>query len=142
VTKTIRNLDWAKVEGTFGAMRPEQGRATTQSSQFVRVQARDADIGTSTIQVGLLFDPQDVDLQRDLDHALKLTAVTINGVEVSNVRVRIGGPGASVGASGQLAFTLSGSVDPEAGAALHRSSMLTIKATLDGVRSLEAYVLR
>jgi hypothetical protein len=142
VTKTIRNLDWAKVEGAFGTMRPDQPRATSQSSQYVRVQAGDAEIGASTIQVSLLFDPLEVDLQHDPDHALKLQDVTLNGAAVSNVRVRIGGPGASVGSGGQLAFTLSGSVSPEAAATLHRSSMLTVKATLDGVRLLEAYVLR
>jgi hypothetical protein len=123
-------------------MRPDQPRTTSQSSQFVRVQASDAEIGASTVQVGLLFDPQDVDLKRDPDHALNLTGVTINGVEVSSVRVRVGGPGASVGSGGQLAFAVSGSVDPEGAATLQRSSMLTVKATLDGVRSLEAYVLR
>lgn len=112
VTKTIRNLDWAKVEGTFGAMKPDEPRSKSQRSQFVRVQAEDAEIGAGTIQVRLLFDPQDVDLKPDAAHALNLTGVKINDIDVSNVRVRVGGPGASMGAAGQLSFTLSGSVAP------------------------------
>lgn len=144
MSKRIDEQDWSKVREHFRAERGAMAAAPQRRAApkpFVSASLAGAEIGESGILIRLLVNPQDVEISTT-EPALDLQNLTLNGVAVQDVKVRIGGMGATPGSEGQVSFSVTGVVDKSAVPSLKGSSMLSLQAQLSDSRLLEGYLRR